>query len=556
MGVPPSLCVSIQDQSLYRFNMIDPVVVPIQSELTALRDEVGALNERLVARVVVENVDGQPHSRLEWNPEIEQSLRCLRTRLTRVRELRRRLLEEQLVRAEEDAKRLDEALPRRRQQLDRLRQKYLEKPEHWNNYGGLDPCQAQLAGDVDPSVFDAKRLDSLPQELSDGIARLREELTATEIPLAAVDSLLEELLEAPEKPAPADLYRQLETQVLFGVPSLLSALSAHTLDLSLLQARARVDSVELTPVDMPWDFAVELARRYRHDWMNARAALVDSWRLIYFNADALQSTLYVVFSGDIRNVGDNPFHLSRRQGQWKVGLQWDGPWTRLRERNTYRQALIEYQQARRNFYAYEDAVSAGLRDTIRTIELNKLNFEERRMAVLSAIEQIVLNDELQKFREERGLATGATAARDAVSALTDLQEAQNLFLGIWVSYEALRMILDLDLGTMQLDGDGNWIDPGPLGPDYGMHLPEWDQGGPELFFEPTLNPEVLPAIEGARPAESSGPGAAPLPPAVPMAVSYQVEQVGGAIPLSAISPASFLVPETSPRVQRLPPPTP
>src|SRR6185503_10769222 len=101
-------------------------------------------------------------------------------------------------------------------------------------------------------------------------------------------------------------------------------------------------------------------------------------------------------------------------------------------------------------------------------------------------DQIILNDEITQFREERGLASGATAARDAVSALTDLQEAQNLFLGIWVNYEALRMILDLDLGTMQLDGEGNWIDPGPLGPDYGLRLPPWDSDSPELFFEPSL----------------------------------------------------------------------
>ncbi|MGE3777935.1 MAG: hypothetical protein AB7F89_12160, partial [Pirellulaceae bacterium] len=231
-----------------------------------------------------------------------------------------------------------------------------------------------------------------------------------------------------------------------------------------------------------------------HDWMNARASLVDTYRLIFFNADALQSTLDVTFAGDLRNVSDNPLDLGTRAGRLRVGLEFDGPWTRLRERNTYRQALIEYQEARRNFYAFEDAIAASLRDTIRTIDLNQLNFEQRRIAVLSAIEQVVLNDEIQRFREERGLATGTTAARDAVSALSDLQEAQNLFLGIWVNYEALRVILDLDLGTMQLDGDGNWIDPGPMGPSYGLHLPEWDAEGPAMVFPLVTEPEGVETV--------------------------------------------------------------
>ncbi len=44
-------------------------------------------------------------------------------------------------------------------------------------------------------------------------------------------------------------------------------------------------------------------------------------------------------------------------------------------------------------------------------------------------------------------------------------QAQNLFIGVWVNYEALRRNLDLDLGTMELDGEGLWVDPGPIRAD-------------------------------------------------------------------------------------------
>jgi hypothetical protein len=51
--------------------------------------------------------------------------------------------------------------------------------------------------------------------------------------------------------------------------------------------------------------------------------------------------------------------------------------------------------------------------------------------------------------------------------LSDLLTAQNDFLGIWVTYEVARRTLDFGLGTMQLDADGMWVDPGPMNPDRG-----------------------------------------------------------------------------------------
>jgi hypothetical protein len=264
----------------------------------------------------------------------------------------------------------------------------------------------------------------------------------------------------------------LEEKVVFVIPGLLSELSDDVLDLSLVQARAKTDTVQLESVDLRWQQAVEIACRWRRDWMNARASLVDSWRLIEFNADNLESTLDVVFEGDVRNTGDNPLNLNATNGRLRAGMRFDAPITRLQERNTYRQSLIEYQQAKRSYYAFTDAVTRGLRNTLRTIDVNQINFEERRIAVLSAIDQVVLNDQIQKLREERGLDTGVTAARDVVSALADLQNAQNDFLSVWVNYELQRLNLVLDLGTMQLDPAGNWLDPGPIGPQIGLPLEE------------------------------------------------------------------------------------
>ena len=224
----------------------------------------------------------------------------------------------------------------------------------------------------------------------------------------------------------------------------------------------------MVQVDLDSTKALQIARKCRRDWKNARAALVDAWRLIEFNADELESGLDVVLSGDVSTVGDNPLKFRTPTGRMRVGIEFDAPLTRLLERNHYRQSLIEYQQAKRSFYRFEDRVAQNIRATIRTMNLNKLNFEQQRLAVLGAIDQIVLNDEILTLTEQRSESSGATAARDVVSALDDLQDAQNNFLSVWVNYEVLRRSLDLDLGTMRLDSDGMWIDPGPLDSNHAL----------------------------------------------------------------------------------------
>jgi len=254
-----------------------------------------------------------------------------------------------------------------------------------------------------------------------------------------------------------------------AIPQELVDLASSVLEISLVQSRTRAEnvSVEDTAVDLHPQAALEIARQNRLDWMNARAELVDVWRLIRVYANDLRSSVDVEFSGDMRTRDDTPFQFDARTGQLRAALHFDAPLTRLGERNTYRQALIAYQQARMDYYAFEDRVSKNLREVLRTLELKRKNLEIRREAVWAAAVQIELNQEIRNLGQASSQASGATAARDAVSALSDLLTAQNEFLSIWVTYEVLRRGLDFDLGTMQLDASGMWVDPGPIDPDHG-----------------------------------------------------------------------------------------
>ena len=55
-----------------------------------------------------------------------------------------------------------------------------------------------------------------------------------------------------------------------------------------------------------------------------------------------------------------------------------------------------------------------------------------------------------------------------MSALTDLLNAQNDLLNVWVSYEVLRVLIEFEMGTMQINDQGVWLDPA-LGDDQVYH---------------------------------------------------------------------------------------
>jgi len=68
-----------------------------------------------------------------------------------------------------------------------------------------------------------------------------------------------------------------------------------------------------------------------------------------------------------------------------------------------------------------------------------------------------------------------------------------------VNYEALRRNLDLDLGTMQVDAEGLWIDPGPIrvdtvGGNMGPAILNYGLTEDEILLRERMNGEI---IEGA-----------------------------------------------------------
>ena len=219
----------------------------------------------------------------------------------------------------------------------------------------------------------------------------------------------------------------------------------------------------MEPIDLAPESAFEIALANRLDFMNGRAALVDSWREIQVNADALQSVLNVRSSGDLRTARNNPVSFRAPTGSVRMSLEFDAPLTRLLERNAYRESLIAYQRDRRQFIQSRDALHLGLRALLRNLDQLRENLEIQRRAVAIALRrvdqtQLALNPARPPVPPGQRLPINPTTAINLLGAQTSLRDSQNAFLAAWVNFYATRMRLYRELGIMQLDPEGQWVE--------------------------------------------------------------------------------------------------
>jgi hypothetical protein len=475
LGLPPNLPLEVDDSMIKQFQLIDPQVTELQSNLADFIEQFG---------------------RTESSPPPAEILAAIQ----RLQEIRARvapvlaLTRSDITKFEETSKgRLDGMLPADREQLLRDKQRLEE------TLAELDARYAQ----------NGQQLNDLPSQVRP-------------------DNL----------PAAAD-----------GVVAASTGLNGLVQELSLIQARARLESVYVTPIRLTPEEAIQIARCNRLDWMNNRAALVDSWRLITFNANALLSGLDITFSGDLGTTGDNPLKFRAPNGNMQVGARFDAPFTRLLERNNYRQVLISYQADRRQLIGYQDGVYRSLRATLRNLDQLRTNLEIQRRAVVIAVRRVdqtreVLNEPPPPAQPGAAAQQlGPTAALDLLRALQDLRDTQDNFMSVWLNYYAARMTLARDLGIMQLDARGLWIDQPIVAADW---LCEDNCPVPPAVPLEWLNQAGVPTeaeeIPTAAPANATPAAAGPAQ--VPVTMPTLPED--GELPAPSQAAPSILEPATAP----------
>jgi outer membrane protein TolC len=278
---------------------------------------------------------------------------------------------------------------------------------------------------------------------------------------------------------------------------------------------APLDNLDLltADVDQAQQLAVQAALTERVDLMNARAQVVDAWRQVRVTANALLGVLNVGYNlvSQSRPGSTQPFSFSTDTTQQQLSLNFQFPLNRLAQRNDYRTALINFQQARRNLMALEDSIAAPVRFDVRQLQLFYANYKIQQQVLQSlysqvenALEVIVAPVDPDQLKQTgtTGQANAAALTSQYLTALGQLNGAQTKMYDIWLSLLATRMQLYLDLERMRVDNRGVWIEDfgsSPCGPAQQPLAPARVAGNtanPVANGPPQQLPDTLPVSLG------------------------------------------------------------
>ena len=461
IGIPPHINVLIQDPLLDRFKIISDSISSRITEISSLRMRTGNVIDVQVD--LVNAYDDIPEKDRDNQEEQTARIKSIIENTERLKPIITESLKTVSEIRESDFDEVTEDI----ELLNSLRDDRIAYLRQLSK----DIASGVIDSEVEQQIFSA---ESIPQadSIRNDLENKEKEIAKIESNLKSIADNIDELDTMVKDMGDDEIVEWIGKNFQSRIPDILTDLDGLVLELSLLQAKARSNSIEIKKVDVEAEQAIGIARCMRRDLMNARASLVDDWRNIEFVADQLESQLDLVFEGDVGNNTDNPFSLRFETGELRAGIQFDAPIVRVVERNDYSAALIGYQQSRRQFYQFEDEVGRNLRLVIRNINRNKVLFELNRQNIQVNIDAVELSRArlVQPPRPGDASSFSDTTARDLSQAITGLNNVQNQYVQAWVEYEALRRSLDFDMGTMTLDGAGQWIDPGVIDNQIGLRV--------------------------------------------------------------------------------------
>jgi|GEM_PF-1023741 len=297
----------------------------------------------------------------------------------------------------------------------------------------------------------------------------------------------------------------------------------------VIQTQVRVYMIDVNRVDLTLEQAISVALANRLDLMNSLARVTDTWRQVEYAGNQLLAGLNLYYDGHL-NSDPNSLQLIQfdaSHSEHLVGIRFNAPIVRRQQRNLYRADQIAFQRARRAYMLNHDSVVQQIRLDMRTLNLNRRQFEISRDALLIAARQVDLAETNARTSDGAKSGAGQTVGSLLVQAQQSLLTNKNSLIGNWVDYEVARMTLFKDFDIMIIDAQGNWTNdsnvptfnggpvpttPDPVGPPAETLTPGPDRGEapePDPNSPTDSKPETPPApLPTPPPPSTSSPFAA------------------------------------------------
>ncbi len=216
------------------------------------------------------------------------------------------------------------------------------------------------------------------------------------------------------------------------------------------QTLNELEQTGLVPAPMNPEAAYRFATEKQLQVLNAIDRFEDSKRKVRVAADQLKADLKL--TGDASLQSETPTDYTRfdpNQVSAEVGLELNLPIDRLRERNTYRTALVSFESELRAFTLTLDTLKDSIHKGLRTVEQHRQNYEIQKNALELANRRVTSATML--------LEAGRAEVRDLVEAQDAQISAQNALTAALVDYQQSRLQLLLDIGALDTAQPRFWL---------------------------------------------------------------------------------------------------
>lgn len=219
------------------------------------------------------------------------------------------------------------------------------------------------------------------------------------------------------------------------------------------------DNADAGRYELPEDRVTALAFERRLDLKVTQERVYDAQRDVVITADALRPGLNLTLGGTLgerRSIGsadaDNA-QVRFDEGNYDIGLTFDLPWEKTAERNAYRNALIDLEEAARSLQESEDQIKLQLRDALRSLREARESFQIQAQAVQVARRRV---ESVNLF-----LKAGRAQIRDLLEAEDALISAQDALTAALVDYRVSELELQRDMGVLEVNEQGIWHEYDP-----------------------------------------------------------------------------------------------
>jgi outer membrane protein TolC len=210
-----------------------------------------------------------------------------------------------------------------------------------------------------------------------------------------------------------------------------------------------LEEIGISEPDHTLGAAVETALLQRLDLANTADEIDDAVRNVELAADGLGPQLNLTGGMNVDSGGETDFsQLQFREGTYTAGFNADLPFDRKVERNSYRQSLINLEEARRTYDEFVDTVKLNVRDAYRDLQETSERYKIQKNSLALAEQRVESNRLL--------LDAGRVTVRVLLESQDALLNAQNDVTSALVDHLNAKLSFYRDIGILQVRPDGMW----------------------------------------------------------------------------------------------------